>query len=131
MVVYFIIGILLTIAAFSKASQDIITHKFSWSVYRNLDEDWWDPTFSWRNKYKYKNPSLGERFFGSTTFMVFLTDAWHMFQWLHNLSLWIGLALLGWQSQYLMGYGFILMLIFARVYYGVVFQIFYSKTLED
>ena len=126
-----IVAILIWAAAFSKASQDIIAHKFNWSVYRNLDEDWWNPTWSWRNKYKYNNPSLGEKFLFSTTILVFLTDAWHMFQWIHNLTLWTALAIIGWYARDLQLIGFIMIVISARVMYGVFFQLAYSHLLED
>lgn len=40
----------------------------------------WNPKESWKNKYKDGNPDLGEKFFGSTTFLVWTTDAWHLFK---------------------------------------------------
>lgn len=47
-----------------------------------LGDYFWNPELSWMNKYKNGEPSLGPRFFGSTTFLVFLTDAWHLFKFL-------------------------------------------------
>jgi len=46
------------------------------------NQQFYNPYISWRNKYKddLKTP----KFYGSTTFLVFLTDAWHLFKWLKN-----------------------------------------------
>lgn len=40
-------------------------------------QNWWNPNISWKNKYKNNDPTQGPKFFGSTTFLVWLTDAWH------------------------------------------------------
>lgn len=128
---WFIAALLIWIASAAKATQDILAHKFSWSVFRNLNDKWWDPTWSWRNKYKYNNPSLGEKFLFSTNILVFLTDAWHFFQWVHNMALWSALAVIGWNACELQLIGFLLILLSARIMYGVVFQLFYNNLLED
>jgi hypothetical protein len=44
----------------------------------------WNPEVSWGNKY---DENFQPKFFGSTTFLVFLTDGWHLFKWLKNLAL--------------------------------------------
>lgn len=128
---WFIAALLIWIASAAKATQDILAHKFNWSVFRNLSDKWWDPAFSWRNKYKYNNPSLGEKFLFSTNILVFLTDAWHFFQWVHNMALWSALAVIGWHACDLQLIGFLLILLSARIMYGVVFQLFYNNLLED
>jgi hypothetical protein len=52
----------------------------------------WDPEYSWLNKY---NSGMKPKFFGSTTFLVFATDGWHLMKWLRNTLLFssIGFAL--------------------------------------
>jgi hypothetical protein len=40
---------------------------------------WWNGKVSWANKYKNNDPKQGPAFFGSTTFLVALTDAPHAF----------------------------------------------------
>lgn len=40
---------------------------------------WWNPAESWRNKYEDGDPANGAAFPGSTTVLVFLTDAYHLF----------------------------------------------------
>ncbi len=51
----------------------------------NPDSGWFDkwanPATSWRNKWA-EGSTTKPRFFGSSTFFVFVTDAWHFFQML-------------------------------------------------
>lgn len=46
-------------------------------VFPKANDRWYDPSISWRNKYKNGDPSQGAKYFGSTTFFVGLTDAYH------------------------------------------------------
>ena len=55
------------------------------SNWNNKDPDkagfWDDPRKeSWKRKYKNQDQAQGPAFFLSTTLLVFLTDAWHLFQ---------------------------------------------------
>ncbi len=43
---------------------------------------WWNGKVSWTNKYKNNDPTQGPAFFGSTTFLVAMTDAPHAFNFL-------------------------------------------------
>lgn len=47
-------------------------------MFPHADQLYWDPFYSWRNKYEGGDPVNGPRFFGSTTFLVALTDAKHL-----------------------------------------------------
>lgn len=54
------------------------------SIFKNWNQQFWNPKFSWMNKWKDGCPKFGPRFFGSTTFLVFLTDGWHLMKWIRN-----------------------------------------------
>lgn len=54
------------------------------SIFKNWNQQFWNPEFSWMNKWKDGCPKFGPRFFGSTTFLVFLTDGWHLMKWIRN-----------------------------------------------
>jgi hypothetical protein len=54
---------------------------------------------SWRNKYKNRDPQQGPAFPGATTWLVWLTDAWHLVKFLMILS---QLIALGWLSYQLL-----------------------------
>jgi len=49
-----------------------------------LNDSFWNPEVSWKNKYKNGNPDEGPAFFGSTTFMVGITDGYHLMRTFRN-----------------------------------------------
>lgn len=65
---------------------------------------WWDGTTSWLNKYSINpqynpyalngEPKYKPKFFGSTTFLVFVTDAFHFFSMLTRLSWGLAITML-------------------------------------
>jgi len=85
-------SLLISLAAMSSAILIVLNEDFDRSVFSNLNETWWNPVWSWRNKYKGKLPYLGPRFFLSTTVFVFLTDAVSLFSTLASLFLSLGIA---------------------------------------
>lgn len=59
-------------------SQDLLFHYNEFERTTGVENhQYWDPNISWRNKYKNGDPSAGAKFFGSTTFLVGLTDGYH------------------------------------------------------
>ena len=49
-----------------------------------VDDYFWDEEISWVNKY---DENFKPKYFGSTTFLVFTTDGWHLFKMLRNITL--------------------------------------------
>ncbi len=45
--------------------------------FKSMDDQFWNPDLSWKNKYKDGNAALGPKFYGSTTLFVCTTDAYH------------------------------------------------------
>lgn len=43
-----------------------------------INNQFWDPSVSWKNKYKEGNCAMGPKFTGSTNVFVCTTDAYHM-----------------------------------------------------
>jgi hypothetical protein len=75
------VTLFLLLAAVFKAAQDKIAHgggfpRFGQFFVNN----------SWRNKWKNGYPADGERFWGSSTIFVWLTDGWHLFDFLRDQS---------------------------------------------
>lgn len=68
------------LAAFCKGIMDTLQFHFAKSSFADRDPLFWNPNRSWRNKYKNQDPEQGPKFPFSTTGLVFLTDAWHLFQ---------------------------------------------------
>jgi len=52
-------------------------HKFR-DVHPNANEQFWNPQVSWKNKWKNGDINQGEKFFGSSTFLVATTDSFHL-----------------------------------------------------
>lgn len=46
--------------------------------------NFWHPDLSWKNKWENGDPLKGERFFLSSTALVFITDGWHMMKFIRN-----------------------------------------------
>ena len=85
------IFIVVTIFIFgiSKAICDVSECCFNNSKLAKLNPLFWDKHKSWKNKWKGGVAANGEKFFGSSTFLVWITDAWHLFNMLSYLSLFI------------------------------------------
>jgi len=93
--------IIIFIGTFWEASMDIIGVKHNydksfWNRFaKRLDKGkwsrfgtrFWDNSIAWRNKWKEGDPSKGEHFLGSSTFLSTFVDGWHLckFFWLMHL----------------------------------------------
>lgn len=112
----------IVIAAIFKAISDVLLFRYYTSIFRNLGS-FFNPDFSWRNKYKNSDYKQGARFPGSTTIFVFLTDAWHLSNSLMILSIACSVSL----YQKIMPTWLNILLVY--VVFGLVFELFYSKVL--
>jgi len=123
-------GVCLIIAGISNAIMDVLKFKYNDSVFCTLkNQKWWDE-FSWRNKYKNRRPEEGERFLGSTTIFVFVTDAWHFFQmvWRTSMTLAIIFAVFS-TLNFSMWLFFSIFIVSSCLYLGF-FNLFYEKVLR-
>lgn len=76
--------IFIVLAGICKAIKDTLNFHFYSSVFEKCNHKFWNTEISWKNKYK--DGEIGvPKFFGSTTFLVFLTDAWHLFDFLQTI----------------------------------------------
>ena len=71
--------ICICVSAGSKSIMDTLNFHFGISIFKDLG-DWWNPEKSWKLKWKNGDQGQGERFPGSSTIFVSLTDGWHFFQ---------------------------------------------------
>ncbi len=83
----------------------------------------WNPENSWRNKWKDGDPFNGEKFFLSSTVLVFLTDGWHLLKELklQSISLFMGLII---STSF--GWSFILCWLSCRALISIGFKITYK-----
>jgi hypothetical protein len=111
-----IIGMLFVIAAsIFEAVMDKLNFHFDKSIFVDKKNQlFWNPELSWKNKWK--EDLKTEKFRGSSTIFVFTTDAWHLFKFFRNTSLFIGLPLL-----FFFPLNLIVSVIIARILYGLFF----------
>ena len=56
--------------------------KSRFSQHNRYKQQFWNPSKSWRNKWKDGCKIYGEAFWGSSRWMVGFTDAWHLMKWI-------------------------------------------------
>lgn len=78
--------ILIAVAAILNGVMDVLANHFKESIFSRFRWYWWNPTMSWENKWRRGRKENGERFPGSSTVFVWLTDAWHLFKGLMLIS---------------------------------------------
>jgi Sec-independent protein secretion pathway component TatC len=86
--------VLVFIAGMSNGYMDTLQFHYMKSIFKDMkNQRFFNPRNSWKNKYKWGNPKKGPKFFGSTTFLVFTTDAWHLFQFIMLTSFFTAMVL--------------------------------------
>lgn len=127
MIILTILGFLLiTFAAVSESIMDKIQFHYDKSIFKNskYNQLFWNPIESWKNKWK--EDLKTEKFIGSSTLFVFTTDAWHLFKFFRNTSLFIGLPLIAIGDM-----NVILSVVIGRVIYGLTFTLCFDKLLVN
>jgi hypothetical protein len=131
MVLVILVFVCWILAAICNAVMDILAFKYKYSIFSSWNPNYWNPSISWRNKYKNRKVSNGPAFFGSTTFLVFTTDAWHLFQFFSNSFIVVSIILTvhvyctptWWQN--------IVLFIVFKIAWGAPFELFYSKIFRN
>lgn len=76
------------IAGIAEGNREILRHDYqafkNW--FPNANENFWNPAYSWKNKWKNGDPSQGEKFFGSTGILVATTDGTHLWGSVRNIA---------------------------------------------
>ena len=120
--------VLVMLAAISKAVMDTLQFHFSRSVFKEWNEFYFHPAFSWANKYK-DVVTLKPKFWGSTTIFSFITDGWHLFQAFYLLFIFTAIVIH--QPFFVtINSSFLSMLLdfsILMVIFGLTFELFYAK----
>ena len=112
------------LAGIAEAIMDTLQFHFHRSWFGLLKPSFWDPSESWKNKYKLNDPAYGPKFFGSTTIFVGLTDAWHLFKLLRNLFFFTGIFFIAY--NYTGFWNALQYVILARIVFGLSFTFLYK-----
>jgi len=122
--------ILTLCSGFCEGVMDKLQFHYHKSIFVNFaNARFWDPAYSWTNKYKNGNPMEGERFPFSTTFLVSFTDGWHLFKLLRNVLLFASLPIAGYYANSVLVLMAIIVLY--RTAYGAGFWLSYYKILKQ
>ena len=117
--------ILIILAGIFNACMDNVSFRWNNSTFNKFNAQWFNPVLSSQNKWKYNENGIwnGEKFFGSSTFLVFLTDFWHFCKFIMLLLIVAGIVfykpLINWWVDLLILY----------CAFTVTFELFFSKIL--
>jgi hypothetical protein len=100
-----VVAILFAISAIAKSIQDKLQFHFKNSVFKNVkNPQYWNPAISHKNKWKNGDKAQGEKFFLSSTILVFLTDSWHLFGLIRDFSITLTITIITLNPYYLLIY---------------------------
>ena len=123
---------LLFLAGALNATMDVLSFRYKTSIFSKYTklQEFFNPQESWVNKYKDNNPELGPKFFGSKTFLVFLTDAWHLAKMLMITTFTLAIVfynpVIVTESIFV---NIVANLLLMRVVFSATFELFFSKIL--
>lgn len=123
---------LLFLAGALNATMDVLSFRYKTSIFSKYTklQEFFNPQESWVNKYKDNNPELGPKFFGSKTFLVFLTDAWHLAKMLMITAFTLAIVfynpVIVTESIFV---NIVANLLLMRVVFSSTFELFFSKIL--
>jgi hypothetical protein len=122
--------ILVLISGMAESVMDSLQFHYHKSIFKDFENQlFWNPLNSWRNKWKNGDPKQGEKFLGSSTLFVGLTDAWHLFKTIHNLTIFLGLFFIAISQVSILW--MILCFIIARIIFGLSFTFFFDFWSSD
>jgi hypothetical protein len=124
----------LSLAGICNAIMDSILFHWDKSIFKGSKLEWWaNPEVSYKNKWKnHSNSEDGEKFPGSSTIFVFITDLWHFAQ--SFMITFFVLGVLFYDGIVVIkGYPLVSLLIDFVILKGVfslTFELFWSKILK-
>lgn len=134
-----VISLLCIIAGIAKAAMDVHSFRYQYSVFTKFKSLFF-ALDSWKNKYRDGDKSKGEKFLGSTTIFVFVTDIWHFAQFVYRLCLIVAALMFGHievitkheillSSTILYWINIVIGLLFIEIVSSLTFNLFYDKLL--
>lgn len=120
------------IAGVAKAGMDTLQFHYSKSIFNiRFVNEFWDASISWKNKYSDTAKLIRKKWLSIIPTPVFLTDGWHLFQFIFLNSLFVAISIHTSISSDFCFDNKILRLCFdftiLRSIFGLSFAIFYKK----
>ena len=117
--------ILIILAAIFYSIQWTLQFHFDKSIFSKFkNQQWWNPTLSFNNKWKNGDSKQGEKFFGSSTFLVWTTDAFHFFQMIFLTYIFLAISL----NTHITPYFFLDFIILKGIF-QTIFQLLFKNNL--
>lgn len=104
------------LASICKAVKDTLAFHWGSSVFKEYNPNFWNPNVSWMNKYKNWPDDPSPAFPLANNALVWLTDAWHLFDMLTLIFLLI--------AVHLKGNIFYAIIIYAVVFNGIYYWVY-------
>jgi len=121
-----LIGLFLIFAALVKAIMDCLQFHYKDSPFAKFKKQiWWNPTISWKNKWRGGKPENGEKFPGSSTIFVWTTDAWHFFQMIFLTLMFLSIVF--YTPLFSVSYSWVFDFIIYRIIFGVTFTLIFKR----
>ena len=80
--------VLMIFAGICNSVMDVLKTRYNTSLFAKWKhQNWLKPSLSWRNKWKDGDSKKGEKFPGSSTVFVWITDFWHLAKMLMLVSI--------------------------------------------
>ena len=83
-------GLMFT-SGMARGMEQVLAYHYDYFEKRHprANPNYWNPKYSWTNKYKHNNPQAGSKFLFSTTALVWLTDGKHLMDMLNNVPVYV------------------------------------------
>lgn len=113
---------------------DTLAHHYEKSIFGfsdKLSDDFWNPHRSWKNKYKERGNTLFANFIEKidNTILSFLTDGWHLFQFIMLTALQTSITLPFIFYYNLSWWQGIITIFVVKMIWGATFELFYKYIL--
>jgi len=80
---------LMAVSGFADGTAEVLRTDYTRfnRILPNANQNYWDANKSWPNKWKNGDPLQGTKFLGSTTFLVWTTDGYHLTRFIRNATM--------------------------------------------
>ncbi len=120
--------IFICVAASFNAAMDVVSFHYSTSKFAKLNNQYFDPSVSWKNKYIDGEPSKGRKkwFFGLINKPVAFTDFWHLMKSLMVIFICASISLFKTDGLVTSFVAFCVM----GIFWNLTFNLFYNNILK-
>lgn len=134
MIYFTLFLVLCSLSGLFMAVMDKLQFHYDKSVFKDIKPNFLNPQISHKNKWMFGVPAGGDKFWLSSTLLVFLTDGWHLakFMFLNCVTLAFYFALiLGFHLHVFSVLKFLLVVIAGRIIMSATFHIFFTYILDS